>query len=358
MTPGRFGFVLLLALVLLGHWTGLSWLRDQVQPTQPLAPMAEPVLTRFIAPVHMTPPQPPQARMAPRTSRNAVVAVATDTPTPSTDTPREATPEGLLQPDAPVPSAPALDEGGAPAQTTGVTAPEQAASSPAPDDWPADTRLSYRMTGYVRGDLHGSGRVQWQREQDRYQVRVDLRAALVFRVSMISQGEVTDAGLVPRAYEEQLPGRRQGVAFEAETIRFHDGTRLLKPHALQDTASQFVELSRRFSTGRETLKVGEQVRVWLARPMGMALWTYDVVGEDTLQTPEFGPVQAFHLRPGPIANPRGVITAEMWFAPSLQYLPVRVRISLGADNFVDLMVERIEQGEAPAPQTPGSAALP
>jgi hypothetical protein len=80
----------------------------------------------------------------------------------------------------------------------------------------------------------------------------------------------------------------------------------------------------------------------------MALWIYDVIEEDTLQMPELGPVPAFHLQPRPIADPRGAITAEIWFAPSLQYLPVRVRISLGAGNFVDLMVERIEQGAAPS----------
>lgn len=246
-------------------------------------------------------------------------------------------------------------------RSEGVAADPESLSR-AGEDWPADTRVSYRMTGYFRGDLYGSGRVQWQRAQDRYQVRVELLAALVFRVSMTSQGEITDAGLVPSDYEEQMPGRRQGVVFEAETLRFQDGTRQLKPYAVQDTASQFVELTRRFSTGREILAVGSQVQVWLARPAGMALWTYDVVAEDTLQTPELGPVQAFHLRPRPIANPRGGITAELWFAPALQYLPVRVRISLGSENFVDLMVERIEQSDASAPapetQTPGSAALP
>ena len=100
-----------------------------------------------------------------------------------------------------------------------------------------------------------------------------------------------------------MPGRRQGVVFEAETLRFQDGARQLKPYAVQDTASQFVELTRRFSTGREILAVGSQVQVWLARPSGMALWTYDVVAEDTLQTPELGPVQAFHLRPRPHRQP-------------------------------------------------------
>jgi hypothetical protein len=50
--------------------------------------------------------------------------------------------------------------------------------------------------------------------------------------------------------------------------------------------------------------------------------------------------------PRPVANPAGNITAELWFAPSLQYLPVRIKIHLGEGNFVDLMVEKIEQAGA------------
>ena len=34
---------------------------------------------------------------------------------------------------------------------------------------------------------------------------------------------------------------------------------------------------------------------------------------------------------------------EMWFAPSLQYLPVRVRLNLDEQNYVDLIVDKIEQ---------------
>ena len=56
-----------------------------------------------------------------------------------------------------------------------------------------------------------------------------------------------------------------------------------------------------------------------------------------------GPVEAFHLKPRPLANPRGNITAEMWFAPSLQYLPVRIRVAMGDATYVDLMVDKIEQ---------------
>ena len=191
--------------------------------------------------------------------------------------------------------------------------------------------------------MNGSARVQWQREQNRYQVRVDLRMALVLGVSMISQGEVSDTGLRPQAYEERFLGSVRRVAFNDGRVKFHDGSQVLAPPALQDTVSQLVELSHRFSSGREALKVGGQVSVWLARPQGMAWWTYDVTEEEMLMTPELGPVPAFHLVPRPITNPSGVITAELWFAPSLQYLPVRLRISLGSGNFVDLLVEQIEQ---------------
>jgi hypothetical protein len=90
------------------------------------------------------------------------------------------------------------------------------------------------------------------------------------------------------------------------------------------------------------LEVGRSVSLWMARPGGVDLWTYDIIGRDVLMTPRFGAVDAFHLQPRPIANPRGNITAEMWFAPSLQYLPVRIRVSLG-DTYVDLMVDNIEQ---------------
>lgn len=224
------------------------------------------------------------------------------------------------------------------------------------DGWPPDTRLTYRLSGNYRGELNGSARVQWQRApvqeppaepsrpQTRYQVRLDLLLSSFVVLSMTSQGRMTDAGLVPQIYEEKLPGNLRRVSFDGTQVRFQNGGLTAQPSTVQDTASQFVELSRRFSSGREKLQAGSEVQVWLARPGGMDAWTYDVSGPHTLQTQELGAVQAFQLKPRPLVNPRGPISAEMWFAPSLQYLPVRVRIALGEGNFVDLLVERIEQG--------------
>ena len=134
-----------------------------------------------------------------------------------------------------------------------------------------------------------------------------------------------------------------GCLDQGEDVRLNNGDRVPRPNAVQDAASQFVELGHRFATGQLKLAPGGQVNFWLARPGGVDEWTYDVVGEEALQLPRLGTVQAVHLKPRPLAKPRGSIVAEIWFAPSLQYLPVRIRISQGADAYVDLLVDTIDQ---------------
>ena len=62
-----------------------------------------------------------------------------------------------------------------------------------------------------------------------------------------------------------------------------------------------------------------------------------------MRTPKFGPVESFHLKPRPLEKPRGNINVEMWFAPSLQYLPVKIRITMGEGSYLDLIVDHIEQ---------------
>jgi hypothetical protein len=328
----RFSFGLLLLLVLLVHGLILGWLSDRMQGLQPLIPMAAPMLTRIVEQVRAALPVRPASRGTRSKLASAVPAVS-------------GMEENQIKPDL-------TDEQASAVVEPPESAPPVVEPRPAPlaeeepadgDSWPVDTRVSYDLSGNYRGELFGSARVQWQRERSRYQVRLDLSLALL-RISMISQGEVGSAGLLPGIYEERFPWGSRSMVFEGGWVKFDNGVQLPQPPNLQDTVSQFVELSHRFSSGSEVLKVGGKVQLWLVRPQGIALWTYDVVEEEILQTPELGAVSAFHLRPRQIANPSGVITAEMWFAPSLQYLPVRVRIALGADNFVDLLVERIEQG--------------
>jgi type II secretory pathway pseudopilin PulG len=236
-----------------------------------------------------------------------------------------------------------------------ASAPEQVASAPASpasapamdaaalDRWPTDTRLNYTLSGQFRGPLFGDARVQWQRQGEKYQVRLDVSIQLFGTQVLTSQGEVTPEGLVPRAYEELRPGKRRVAQLGDQVVVLENGRTVPRPPGVQDTASQFVELSQRFATGREVLEVGRTVSLWLARPGGVDQWTYDIAGREMLRTPRFGTIETFHLKPRAIDKPRGNITAEMWFAPSLQYLPVRIKVLMGDEAYLDLLVDQIEQ---------------
>ena len=369
MKPGL--FLLTLGTVLLLHWAALHWLSDLAQhpgSPVPLAQLAAPMFTRNVEQTKA--PAPPPARIAAK-PKPGKVATALRATVPNTAINTSSASTGSeTDADAAAQASPAVPDNGAAAEPkpqmadanarveSAIEVP-RAEPSPPKDAWPPDTRLTYRLTGNYRGELTGSARVQWQQipapqvtatqgsiQARGYQVRLEMSLSSFVVVSMTSQGQLSDDGLQPQVYEEKLPGNVRRVAFDDAQIRFNNGRVDVRPTTVQDTASQFVELSQRFASGRESLKAGAEVRLWLARPGGLDFWTYDVLAPEILQTPELGAIEAFHLKPRPLANPRGPIVADMWFAPSLQFLPVRVRISLGGDNFVDLMVERIEQGDA------------
>jgi hypothetical protein len=171
---------------------------------------------------------------------------------------------------------------------------------------------------------------------------VDLDVGII-RYSFLSQGDVAGDSLSPRVYQESSPNRTRLVQLGPDAVVLNDGRTVSRPPAVQDTASQFVELGHRFATGKDKLVAGGTVPIWLARPGGVDEWIYDVLGGEVLQTPQLGAIEAFHLKPRPLANARGNITAGIWFAPSLQYMPVRVKINMGTEAWADLMVDKIEQ---------------
>ncbi len=272
-------------------------------------------------------------------------------------TPPSVAPPSVAPPPEPAASAPA-------AASSAATAPQAPASAQAGTDaikplddianpnavtnyldiWPDDTRLTYRLSGNYRGALHGDAQVLWQRQGDQYQSRIEVNVGWLLSMTMTSQGTITPPGLFPRVYEELVRGRRRDIVLDEHSITLPNGKQVARPQGVQDTISQFIELAYQFNTGLTALQVGHSFDLWLARPGGVDLWTYEVPEEVTVPTPHLGQVQAFHIKPRPPAGTSGNITVEMWFAPSLQYLPVRIRLNLGdGTTYMDLIVDKIEQ---------------
>ena len=101
---------------------------------------------------------------------------------------------------------------------------------------------------------------------------------------LTSQGEVTPQGLLPQGVRGAArSGKRAARAWATRRSPLDDGRTVPRPPGVQDTASQFVELSHRFATGRDVLEVGRSVSFWMARPGAVDLWTYDIVEREMLQ---------------------------------------------------------------------------
>lgn len=296
----------------------------------------------------LAPAAPPPAAPAPQPRPVAAVA-----PAPAASAPVEARPELLAeaparpepQASAPAPAAPApVAEAAA-----DVAAPAAAASAPAAFEWPPSTRLSYLLTGNYRGPVEGQAQVEWLRSGSRYQVHLDLSVGPSFaplisrRIS--SDGLITEQGLEPRRYDEETKvalrsPRRLSIVLDADRVQLPGGTAVPRPPGLQDTASQFVQLTWMFTMQPALLQRGSSIELPLALPRHVQNWTYEVMDSETLDTP-FGPLAAVHVKPRREARPGGDLTAEFWVAPSLQYLPVRIVIRQDEQTWVDLMIDRL-----------------
>lgn len=388
-------------LVLLLHGLALDGLSGMLVPGEPPVPSIrriEATYTRVVAqsaaPTGPTGPTGPAvAPVAPATKRTRpaaaqpaalpasdaadMVEVTVADPSPAEvplppDYDPNAAPGSVAGPPpvvAPAASAPPMAAApAASAAPTRATASASAASGPA-FTWPVSTRLTYALEGWYQGEVHGDAQVEWLRDGDRYQVHLDVsvgpRLAPLVARRMSSEGRITPDGLRPQRYEQatrQIIGRNRLVqmAFPDErSVRLQDGQLAATRADVQDTASQFIQMVFLFSTRPALREKGGRVEFDLALPHRVRRWAYEV--GDTLPTATpLGELETFHVRPVPardsMAETPGeaarsggsILSAQVWYAPTLQMLPVRIRIEQDAETWVDLRLsEPPKQTAAP-----------
>jgi hypothetical protein len=130
-------------------------------------------------------------------------------------------------------------------------------------------------------------------------------------------------------------------------VLLSNGKQLARVEGMQDAASQFVQLTWLFTTQPQLLRVGQRIELPLALPGYIDLWSYEVIEQVELATP-FGPLPTFHLRPRREWRPNRDLVADAWFAPTLQYLPVRMLIRQDEATYVDMMLDGLPLQAAPA----------
>lgn len=344
----------MLTLVVLGvHWALLS---DAVLSlaTQPMAP-AQAFATRMVAaPTPLAPPlrKPPKPAPVPKPPPPAPSPPVRAKPAPTT-TP-EAT-SAVVQADAiSTDTGVALDASN-PAPLSAAHNPADTASAPPAEppappqpshalpaqvvaqlQYPAPVLLKYDVRGKQRGFPYAvNGELQWSHDANTYSARLAISHFLLGSRVQTSVGALTAQGLEPVRFGDKF---RSEVAAHFERSKGKVTFSANTPDAVlmqgaQDQLSVFLQIAAMLAGAPTTYPAGTTLTFQAVGPRSAANWTFTVGAIENLTLPA-GEVSALRLWRDPTEpyEPKG----EIWLAPAMDYLPVRIRLSKSEDEFSDL----------------------
>ncbi len=332
--PAR-ALLLLTALVLLLH--GLV-LRAAPTPWELKAgpgTRLQPLITRTIEikPASVAAATPPVVpARPPALRRNAAPALAEPAPTAIESIATPAPP--LPVPDTPVAAAEAPPPA---AQAAPAVAPMVALTIP------GSVRLKYAMTGRSKNqDYSAFAELDWRQDGQSYEAKMEVSALFLGSRSMSSSGNITDYGLAPTRFSDKSRSER-AAHFEADKgkISFSANT----PDApwlrgAQDRLSVFLQLGSLLAGDPAKYPPGSTLALYTVGPTEATTWTFAVGEPETLRLPA-GDIATIKLT-------RQVQrdydqTVEIWFAPGMDYLPVRSRITQKNGDFIDQQLRGTEK---------------
>lgn len=198
--------------------------------------------------------------------------------------------------------------------------------------------LKFNATGSVkRFHYSANASLQWQTDGKRYQARQEVSAFLIGSRAQTSTGRVDLNGLVPQRFGDKTRSERV-AQFDATPNRvdFSNGNTSPVTPGVQDRLSIFIQLASMFAAAPERYPPGTAIRVNTASATSTALWTFVVDGPEKLDLPE-GQRETIRLTRKQLSGDDQ--KAQLWLAPELNYLPVRIHLSQPDGDFVDLSLQ-------------------
>ena len=347
----------LAALVSLVHWWVLADgpLDLGLNNTTPTRPPANLVFNTRRIEVPAPTASKPAARVIQSARASAKPSTAKTSAPAASTLPAEAPPVQAAAPALPEPAAtplPAAPVEASPGQTDAqpqvqaqaiqeepppvvVAAQPEPTQSPSALSIPNSVRLSYKMTGLSRGlNYHANGELNWLREANRYESSMVVSAFLLGSRSMTSVGEVTADGLAPKRFGDKA--RNELAAhFDAEKgkITFSaNRPELPWQRGAQDRLSVFFQLAGLLGGQADAVPTGTRIAIYTVGPRDAETWTFIVENMENLNLP-VGEIKALRLTREPKREFDQKI--ETWFAPSMSYWPVRIKITQSNGDFVD-----------------------
>lgn len=369
--------VILLLTVVVGaaHWwllNDLPWGQTTAKaPTTDTAPVFD---TRSIAPPP-PPPPPPPPKPAPAPKPRPPAPAPQPAPPPAPEpvpepvAAPEPTPDAMPEPAgnnaaagaAPVraKAAPSTtpasaddedDEDSASSPPGNANAPPQGISLRAAPGQPRQTDLAYQappaqqLVFQVQGQVKGfsysaTARLRWQPQGPSYQASQEISAFLLGTRSQASRGQITASGLQPDRFEDRARKKLRAASMDwvAGLARFEPEAPLARiAPGTQDRLSVFLQLAGLLAAAPQRYPAGAEITLPTASTKAVEPWTFQMHGAEPLELPG-GALDTLRLERLP-RNGRDQ-KAELWLAPALGYLPVRIRLSESNGDYADLRLQ-------------------
>jgi Protein of unknown function (DUF3108) len=208
---------------------------------------------------------------------------------------------------------------------------------------PDSALLKYQVQGQAKGfNYWASAELNWQQDGKEYEARLEVSAFLLGSRVQVSKGTIGAEGIMPTRFGDKTRSelaahfqRDKGIiSFSANS----PDAPLLK--GAQDRLSVVLQLSSLLAADPTRFPAGTMLSFQTVSQREAEVWQFLVEKEEMLQLP-FGDISAIKLNRKPRREFDQHI--ELWFAPTLGYLPVRLRITNANGDFVDQLLSKAEK---------------
>ena len=270
--------------------------------------------------------------------------VGTDTaPNTATDSPAPPAEVAAVGPEAPAsaaapPAPPAEATTGVDITPPGAGTGQAPPQAPPPARLPPPTRLAFDVSGQAKKFAYNArAELLWQHDGSRYEARQEISAFLVGTRTQRSVGAITAQGLMPEKFSDKSRSEQaahfdyaQGrVTFSANTPQAPASP------GVQDRLSVFIQLGALLAADPGRFVPGTQITLTTVSARSADRWTFTIEGPETLDLPS-GATPALKLQRLPRKDYDQ--KAELWVAPALGYLPVRIKLTQANGDFADLQL--------------------
>ncbi len=208
---------------------------------------------------------------------------------------------------------------------------------------PESALLKYQVQGQVKGlNYWANAELAWQQDGQNYESRLSISAFLLGSRTQLSKGTLGSEGLMPTRFSDKSRSelaahfqRDKGIiSFSANS----PDAPLLK--GAQDRLSVVIQIASLFAADPTRFPLGTMLSFQTVSQREAEVWHFLVEKEELLQLP-FGEINAIKLNRKPRREFDQHI--ELWFAPTLGYLPVRLRITNANGDVVDQLLSKAEK---------------